>query len=449
MARFTPPTSKPSKNEEPKTTRKEFSNKHLARVEREARQRKWLLGGLIAVGIAVIGFIGYGILDQFVFQNMKPVAIVNGEKIKAEDLIKRTKYVRSQMGKQYEQYYQDYLMFAGDNTFASQIETYLTQLQTQLSAEYAPTITENVLDRMMEEILISQKAAEMGITVTEEEVDIALQDAFGYFPNGTPDPTATATEFLTPTTNPAVLDLVTATPTEVPPTATATLEFTETPAPTATATATVDSSLPTATPAPTATPMTAEGYATTVAEYLAPGAAYGFTEEDFRYMYRIQLLEIKLAAKITEDLKPMQEQVWARHILVANEATAKELYAELQAGADFAQLAQINSLDTSNASTGGDLGWFGRGTMVEAFETAAFALKPGEISEPVKTEFGWHIIQCIDHAERVLTETEFNNYKQKVYTDWLEEQKAAGQYEKLDHWKSVVPLEPGVPVLQQ
>ncbi|HPC07157.1 MAG TPA: SurA N-terminal domain-containing protein, partial [Anaerolineaceae bacterium] len=202
MARFTPPTNKSSKVEEPKPAHKEFSNKHLARVEREARQRKWLLGGLIAVGLAVIGFIGYGLLDQFVFKNMKPVAIVNGEKIKAEDLVKRTKYVRSQMGKQYEQYYQYYLMFAGDNTFASQIETYLTQLQTQLSPEYAPTITENVLDRMMEEILISQKAAEMGITVTEDEVDIALQDAFGYYPNGTPAPTATATEFVTPTFNP-------------------------------------------------------------------------------------------------------------------------------------------------------------------------------------------------------------------------------------------------------
>lgn len=449
MARFTPPIKKTPQTEEEKPIRKYVSQKHLARVEREARQRKWLLGGLIAVGIAVIGFIGYGLLDQFVLKNLKPVAIVNGEKIEAADLVKRTKYVRSQMGQQYQQYYEYYMMFAGDSTFASQIETYLTQIQTQLSEEYAPSIAENVLDRMMEEILISHQAEKMGITVTDEEVDIALQDAFGYFPDGTPEPTATATEFLTPTVNPAVFDLVTVTPTSLPATATATLEFTQTPAPSATATATVDTSVPTMTPAPTATPMTESGYATMVAEYLAPGSEYGFTEADFRYMYRIQLLEIKLAAKITEDLKPFQEQVWARHILVANEATAKELYAELKAGADFAQLAQINSLDTSNAGMGGDLGWFGRGVMVVPFENAAFALEPGEISEPVQTDFGWHIIQCIDHADRALTESEFNNYKQKVYTDWLEEQKAAVQYEKLDHWKTVVPLEPGIPVLQQ
>ncbi len=215
-----------------------------------------------------------------------------------------------------------------------------------------------------------------------------------------------------------------------------------------TATATLDPTISTATSYPTETPMTEDGFATRVSEYLAPGAVYGFKEADFRYMYKIQLLQTRLSDMVTANLKPVQEQVWARHILVTDETTANDLYAQLLEGADFAALAQFNSLDTSNASTGGDLGWFGKGVMVSEFETAAFALEPGQISPPVKTEFGWHIIQCIGRAERNLNASEFNAYKQRVFTMWLDEQKASGQFEKLDYWRVVVPLEPGVPALQ-
>lgn len=448
MARFIFPNKKNSSVEEPKPVRKELSKKHMARVERENRQRRILLGGLIVVGIAIIGFIGYGLLDQFILRDLKAVAVVNGEKITSRNFVTRTQYVRSQLGNQYTQAYQYYLMFANDPTFSNQIIQNLEQLQSQLSAEYAPSLAETVLDRMMEEVLILQLAEKEGITVSEDEVTNALKDAFGYYPNGTLVPTLTATLFNTPTIDPAIFEIITATPTLLPATATATLEVTPTELPTMTATATLDPAIPTATAYPTETPMTEAGFATRVSDYLAPGAVYGFEEADFRFMYKIQLLQTRLSDKVTADLKPVQEQVWARHILVTDETTANDLYAQLLEGADFATLAQFNSLDTSNASTGGDLGWFGTGVMVTEFETAAFALKPGQISPPVKTDFGWHIIQCIDHAERNLTASEFNAYKQRVFTKWLDEQKAAGQFEKLDYWRVVVPLEPGVPALQ-
>lgn len=82
----------------------------------------------------------------------------------------------------------------------------------------------------------------------------------------------------------------------------------------------------------------------------------------------------------------------AAHILVPTEKQAKELEAKLKAGADFATLAKKNSKDGS-AKQGGDLGWFGKGMMVKPFEAAVMKLKPGQISPPVHTQFGWHIIK--------------------------------------------------------
>lgn len=109
------------------------------------------------------------------------------------------------------------------------------------------------------------------------------------------------------------------------------------------------------------------------------------------------------------------DQVQARHILLAVapdgsddavvKARAEKLLAELRAGADFAALAQAESADEGSARRGGELRWFGPGQMVGPFETAAFALQqPGALSEPVKTPFGYHLIELLERkAERKLS----------------------------------------------
>lgn len=86
--------------------------------------------------------------------------------------------------------------------------------------------------------------------------------------------------------------------------------------------------------------------------------------------------------------------IHARHVLVEDEARAKELRAEVVADpARFAQVARDASKDAASARQGGDLGWFGRGRMVPEFEEVAFALQPGETSAPVKSPYGWHVIR--------------------------------------------------------
>lgn len=98
-------------------------------------------------------------------------------------------------------------------------------------------------------------------------------------------------------------------------------------------------------------------------------------------------------------LKPEQE-VHARHILVSTEAEAKEVAERLKKGEDFAALAKEKSKDPG--AEGGDLGFFARGQMLKPFEDAAFALEVGQISEPVQTQFGWHIIKVEEKRDQAL-----------------------------------------------
>lgn len=117
--------------------------------------------------------------------------------------------------------------------------------------------------------------------------------------------------------------------------------------------------------------------------YFAETIENAISEADVRARYDKEVAQIQ----------PRQE-VRARHILVEDEEAAKRLIAELKAGASFEELAQEHSKDPGSAAKGGDLGFFGEGQMVPAFEKAAFALYPGEITdEPVQSRFGWHVIK--------------------------------------------------------
>ena len=91
----------------------------------------------------------------------------------------------------------------------------------------------------------------------------------------------------------------------------------------------------------------------------------------------------------------MVTKLHAAHILVKTEQEALGVLYDVKNGKDFSTVAKEKSMCPS-AKQGGDLGWFGRGMMVKEFEAAAFALKPGELSRPVKTQFGWHVIKVIE-----------------------------------------------------
>ncbi|EGB15837.1 PpiC-type peptidyl-prolyl cis-trans isomerase [Pseudodesulfovibrio mercurii] len=145
--------------------------------------------------------------------------------------------------------------------------------------------------------------------------------------------------------------------------------------------------------------------------------------------------EIKAYYAANKDSLEEPAQVHARHILVAvkesdsqadqekAKARIDKLYQEAKAGADFAELAKKNS-DGPSAPNGGDLGWFGKGAMIPDFEKAAFALNKGGVSEPVRTQFGWHIIMVEDKKEG--TTKTFDEAKDEIKAR-LAEEKASDQ----------------------
>lgn len=433
------------------------SKKHLARQEKENRQRKTLLISLTAILGAIFLLVVYGLLNDTVLKPKKPVAKVNQTTISVDQFQKRVKYERFSLT-------QTFLQYALSD-FAYFFQSQLVGVQNQLD-DYI-TFGGSVLDTMIQEELVKQKAAEMGITVSEDELNLFIQENFGYFANGTPTPAPTDQIYPTSTLSGTQKALITATPvpTEMPTeiAATATLEPTLTPtvnvtgdatlatneAPTATVAPPTETptEVPTATEIPpTPTEYTYEGftgvYATMVANM---NTETGFTEADFRDYVLNSLLQQKVFEELTKDISADQEMVWARHILVATEPEARLVLTKLSAGDDWTDLAAKMSTDTSNSATGGDLGWFGRGQMVEEFETAAYALKIGEVSEPVKTTFGYHIIQVIGHEVRTLNSDELNTIKSAAYSKAIEQAKTEAAIKKFDIWASVVPSEPTIP----
>ncbi|XUM23899.1 peptidylprolyl isomerase [Bradyrhizobium oligotrophicum S58] len=132
-----------------------------------------------------------------------------------------------------------------------------------------------------------------------------------------------------------------------------------------------------------------------------------------------------------------EQEVHARHILVETEDEAKAVKAELAKGTDFAELAKKKSKDPG-ASDGGDLGFFTKEQMVPEFANVAFSLEPGKISDPVKTQFGWHIIKVEEKRSR--KPPEFDQVKGQIETyvtrkaqaDYVGKLREAAKIERLD-----------------
>ncbi len=426
---------------------KHVTRKQQNRVEREHRQRTLITAATVAIIALVVLILGYGVLDQLVFQKNKPVATVDGTKISLADFQSRVRYDRYQLIQNTMSLQQYAQMFSFDENSANYFNQQIQQNMNTLSNEQV--MGDQVVEELVNDVVIAKQAEKMGITVSDEEIEVALQEAFGYYANGTPTPEPTATTFATATLSGLQKTLVP--PTATPgPTATATAGATATPTEKPTATATADANAtPTAipTPEPTATPYTLEGYKTTYADYVAAlDTEAQFSADQFREIFRSRLLYDKVLAEVTKDILPVEDYIWARHILVATEEEAAVIEGELSAGKDWTKLAAEFSTDDSNKDKGGDLGWFNKTAMVTEFSDAAFALtEVGEISKPVKTTFGYHIIQLLGKETRPASSDTLTQMKQDKFTEWLTAAKADLKIETFDNWTGKVPTVPALP----
>ncbi|MDH7487035.1 MAG: peptidylprolyl isomerase [Anaerolineae bacterium] len=392
-----------------------LTRKQIMRRRQARRQNRALLIGLGAVTVVIVGLLIAALVQEFVVKPGSPVALVNGVKIRTDDFQKRVLFEWDSLQRQLTQWQQLQSQYSSGEESGGLFEQQIAQLRSQL--EDPNGLSQQVLEQMIEEELIRQKAAVEGLQVSEAELQEEIERQFGYVRHPTPTPVVT----------PAVI-----TRTEV---ITGSDGITTTRVTTATAT-----------PRPTVRPMSEaefqQSYATTLQQL---AQSYRFSEADFRRLVETTLLEQKVRARIGEQVPTTEEQVWARHILISPEAAAEdkeaarkaaeeqaqEVFNRLQAGEDFAALARELSDDPGSKEKGGDLGWFGRGRMLPEFEAVAFSLPVGEVSKPFTTTYGYHIVEVLGKdPAREVDEFTLGQRRSQAFDDWLQEQKQTANIER-------------------
>ncbi len=376
----------------------ELTKKEIRLSKKVQRQRRMILVAAAVITVVVVVLVAFGFYQEYLVKPKEPVATVGEAPIRTDTYQKMVRYYRSNLQNQLAML-QDQLARLDPNDQSSEfIVSYYQQQVEQLQSQLGnpQELGQQVLDDLIDDELIRQEATRRGIEVTTEEVQLEIETQFDYErnpPTPTPTPIITATQAITPT--------------------------------------------------PTATPVTLdrfqEMYATTL-EALDERA--GFSEADFRDIFEALLWREKLQEAMVQEVPTIADQVHARQVQVTNEEKAQAIMTLLDEGVDetsaldairvllaeteevkteeeiraekdpqelstqlresedaFALLAQNFSKDTSNRDTGGDLGWFSKGQMVLEFEEAAFSTPAGEISEPVETQFGWHIISVHETSE--------------------------------------------------
>jgi parvulin-like peptidyl-prolyl isomerase len=403
---------------------KELTRKQLSRRAKDEQTRRYLLYGTgVVIGLVFI-ILAYGLLDQYYLRPRRPVASVNGVTISRMTYDKRLLYREWDYNQYFQQLSQQRALYASDpnqDYLVQLIDQQATSLQNEIIS--LPSTT---LDELIDEVIVSQEATRRGIVVTDAEIQTHLEEQFGYNPNPpTPEPTsaiipsATITSTTVPiTTTPAVIATAIAT-------ATTSISVTAT-AVTPTTPITVSTPI-TVTPVPTAAPMTKDQFDQTLSQWLASAQqGAGFTETDLRQIIKAAVLREKLQQAIGDEIPATVEQVHARHILVATQAEAQAVLDRLKNGEDFATLAKELSQDTGSKDSGGDLGWFPKGTMLPEFEAAAFSLPVGQVSGIVQTQAGFHIILVLEHdPNRALEGTALQAARTKAIDDWFTAQRSS------------------------
>jgi parvulin-like peptidyl-prolyl isomerase len=157
-------------------------------------------------------------------------------------------------------------------------------------------------------------------------------------------------------------------------------------------------------------------------------AETGYTLEAFKSALEEEMLAARMVEQIIAQVPETAEQVHARHILGATREEAENLLDQLTAGQNFAELARLYSLDPSSRIAGGDLSWFAEGyLLIPEVEIAAFMLQPGEVSEVVESSLGFHIVQTLERAERLLSADMLQTRRESEVEQWLASQREAAE----------------------
>lgn len=362
-----------------------LTRKQISRRQREERQRRLILLGAGAVLLLVLSILGFGYYETKFLKPASPVAEVNGVALRTDEYQKMVIFQRFTLD-QYRRNLEGQLsqLDSSDETMAA-IANLFQQELARLELQRAQ-IPSQALEMMIEDELIRQGAEERGITVTEEEIDRAIEESYGYqrepvTPTTTPTPTVTATEAITPT--------------------------------------------------PTLPAVTEEQFEEAYQQSLVAIAKVGISEGFYRDMVRRGLLRSKMWEVVGREVPTSEEQVRVRRIVLETEEEAEAVRERLKAGEDFATLAQELSIDEFTRENGGDVGWMAFDERDLSFSAMAFQLEVGEISRVIETARGYEILKLEEKDEdRELDPATLERRKNAAFSTWLNDLKGEATIEE-------------------
>jgi parvulin-like peptidyl-prolyl isomerase len=478
----------------------QVENRRETRLRARDRKRNLrlmlIVGGIVGVALVLVLF---GVVSELIIKPNSVLAQVEDETIITRDFWKQTRLRQSELENQRVRLQLFSNQFGNSSLFASQIASINATLASPL------TLGTQVLNDMIEEAVLRIKAPEVGLAVTDDEVDEALREEVARGQGALTEPQATETaeaaieatataESFTPTPEDSA-DAESAATTDVPPSENLPEVPSEDP--------------PTPEPPTILTDALYQEGLRTLEENLRENA--GMSLANYREVIRGRLLRTKMSETISQDLvSTTGEQARVRHILItvdpepenapppaetpaaepesgdengestpapAAETTAdvvadddkddsppapeewnpdtngdgrvddaealafaQTLHQRILDGEDFADLALRFSNDPGSGSQGGDLGWAARGRYVPEFDEAAFSLEVGEISAPVKTSFGYHIIEVLERDdERPKEEAALQQEYAQAFQTWLQEQVLSLNIDRPDNLSAMLP----------
>lgn len=429
------PKAKPRAIEEPiKPSRNPLNRQYRSRAEREQAIQQWVVRGIVAAIVVIVLIIAIAFLIDRVIIPGQTIATVNGENITVAEFEQRVRLERALNIELVNQLLNDFVALGGDLNQASQLlqqDPYRTwwdelNLPDQMGLR--------VLNDMIDDHIVRGQAAEMGVTVSDADIQAQINQFFGYDPERIAEqslePTATAlpSETPTPFVSPTASPEPTVTPTlEIEPTSTLTPFPTVPPTPTLSATEFADRFTDTL---------------NTFYRDLRRDAGLG--ESELRAYFEIQALRKAVADALSPDLSTMSPYVNSRHILVETEEEALDIKAAIEAGESFADLARAASTDTGSGARGGELGWSPVLQFVTPFADAVADAEIGTLVGPVKTDFGYHLIEVRAREDREIEEAQLDNIKMREFNDWLEQVRDSDEVtsEIFPSWADYVPVDP-------
>jgi parvulin-like peptidyl-prolyl isomerase len=337
-----------------------MTRRQLSRHEREQRMRAMVISGVIVALVLVVIIPAVGYYREVLTKGSQPLVTVAGEPIVLDDFEKLYGFRSAMIDAQLGQLQQFAASQPSKPGAPNPFAQQLQQLQQQRSE-----LDNDLVDEMVDQKLVEQEAARRNVQVTRADEDAFITREFGDQPQPTPQASPTAP----------------------------------------------------ASPVPTVDPFAR--LQTTLTNIRT------MNEDDYRRLVvHPSLLGDKLQSDFAKQVPGAEPQIHARHILVDTEEGAQAAVGDIQRGVPFEEVARRVSKDESNKDKGGDLGWFGKGKMVPQFEDAAFTMQPGQLSQPIRSGFGWHVIQVLEKDDNhPIDDARRNELAEKAYREWLDKTK--------------------------